>query len=756
MRQIAWLLIIGPALFYACSTTKSLSDGEVLYTGSKIKLEKVEGKKDWKIEESAKKYSSLYWELWDTPNGAVFGLPRLQGIPMRLWIYNLFYTEKERGFSRWMQRNFGEEPITIQDVSPGLKVQKGINIYENFGHFGTTGSFDLKYNKKRNKAFVRYSFVVPKPYRYRSISFQKDSSQFPLFSSFVNYQGQSLLSTGDEFNLDILRKEKNQVWRYLKNQGYYYLEEDHIQIDADTTVGKKQIDLILRISDQLPEVVYQPQKISQLQFAINQNSQDSANEKYYYWNYGRVRKKMINGILKVQRGKYYSLRNNNESIRNLSELGIFTNPLINYTTESPDSLSLKSTVSVNALDATSVGFNIKGNYKTAGYIGPSVGLTFGQLNVFGGAENLSIDADFYYDFPIGAFSENISNSSGFSLRTALSAPLIKSPLKFIGTKYSLPKQQLTLNVDFNDRKDFFTMVGWNAAYGFTWKSAPKITHRLDLINAVYSDIINSTPRFDTLVAENPLLRASLTDQFILGSKYTFLYDDRSSDNRRFDLFFEGTIDLSGNALSLLNSVFTNRQNGEKKFLGVTFSQYASFQYDFRAYWKLGLYNQLVFRNIVGVGLSYGNSIQMPYIKQFFIGGTNSLRPITARTVGPGKYIESERAEVNQVGDLKFEWNLEYRFRLFWRLNGALWSDAGNIWLLKEDPNRPNSGVRWDRVFEDSYLTAGVGLRLNVNFLTVRFDYGAVVYVPVLPDGQKWLWQNKQPFWYPVIGFGYPF
>jgi outer membrane protein assembly factor BamA len=147
---------------------------------------------------------------------------------------------------------------------------------------------------------------------------------------------------------------------------------------------------------------------------------------------------------------------------------------------------------------------------------------------------------------------------------------------------------------------------------------------------------------------------------------------------------------------------------------------------------------------------------MPYIKQFFIGGTNSLRPITARTVGPGRYVELGRAAGNQVGDLKFEWNLEYRFRLFWRLNGALWSDAGNIWLLKEDPNRPNSGVRWDSVFEDSYLTAGVGLRLNVNFLTVRFDYGAVVYVPVLPDGQKWLWQNKQPFWYPVIGFGYPF
>lgn len=675
---------------------------------------------------------------------------------MRLWIYNLFNTPNNRGFSRWMQRNFGEEPITLEDISPGLKVQKGINIYENFGHFGTTGSFNLKYNKRRNKAHVHYSFLIPKSYKYRNITFKMDATDYPIYNSFFSYQSQSLLNPLDEFDLDVLKNEKKQIWRHLKDEGYFYLKEEDIQVDADTTVGRKQIDLVVRIADDLPSPVYQRQKINKVQFSIDQNTKKPKSEKFYYWEYGRVRRKMIDRVIKLSRGNFYSLKNNNESIRNLSEIGIFANPIINYTNHSPDSLTLNSTISVNALDETSVGFNIKGNYKTAGYIGPSIGLNFGQLNVFGGAENFSVDADFYYDFPIGAFSENISNSSGLSLRSTLSAPLIKSPFKFISTTHTLPKQQITLNVDFNDRKDYFTMIGWNASYGFTWKSAPKITHRLDLINAVYSDIISSTPRFDTLVAENPLLKASLIDQVILGSKYSFLYDTRSSENRRFDLFFEGTVDLSGNALSLLNSVFTKRQNGEKKFLGVTFSQYALFHYDFRMYWKIGLYNQLVFRSIAGVGLSYGNSIQMPYIKQFFIGGTNSLRPITARTIGPGKYFESERAEVNQVGDLKFEWNLEYRFRLFWRLNGAIWSDAGNIWLLEEDPNRPNSGVRWDRIFEDSYLTAGVGLRLNVNFLTVRFDYGAVLYVPGLEDGQRWIWQNRQPFWYPVIGFGYPF
>lgn len=755
MRQIVYLFILLAMICVSCSTTKSLSEGDVLYTGSRIQLKRVDYNDDWKIEQSAKKLSTLYWELWDTPNSAIMGLPRFQGIPTRLWIYNLFYTEKKRGFSRWMQRNFGEEPITINDVSPGLKVQKGINIYENFGHFGSTGNYYLKYNKKKNKAYIRYSFLIPKAYTYRNIAFEKDPTKYSINNSFMNYQSKSILNPDDEFNLDILKKEKNEIWTHLKNDGYYFIKEDDIKIDADTTVGYKQIDLIVSIDDSLSDPVYRRQIIDDVELSIDQIKQNSESDKYYYWDYGRVRKKMMNHIIRVSEGDYYSLQKNKESVRNLTELGIFSNPQIKYINKGEDSLNLISQVKLNSIDASTVGFNIRGNYKTAGYIGPSVGLTFGQLNVFSGAENLNVEADVYYDFPIGAFKERISNSSGFSLRSMLSAPLIKTPFKFIRTTYALPKQHISFNFEFNDRKDYFTMVGWNTSYGFTWKSTPNITHRLDLVNATYSDIINSTPRFDTLVAENPLLRTSLVDQFIIGSNYTFIYDNRSTEDKRLGLFFEGKVDLSGNTANLLNSVFTRRENGEKKLLGVKFAQFVQFQYDFRAYWRLGTYNHLVFRNIAGIGLHYGNSSQMPYIKQFFIGGTNSLRPITARSVGPGRYLEFDRGEVNQVGDLKLEWNLEYRFRLFWKLNGAIWSDAGNIWLLKEDPNRPGSGVRWGKIFEDSYLTAGVGVRLDVKFITLRFDYGAVIYAPIFPNGLKWLWENKLP-WFPVVGFGYPF
>jgi len=147
---------------------------------------------------------------------------------------------------------------------------------------------------------------------------------------------------------------------------------------------------------------------------------------------------------------------------------------------------------------------------------------------------------------------------------------------------------------------------------------------------------------------------------------------------------------------------------------------------------------------------------MPYIRQFFIGGTNSLRPLNARSVGPGRYLEFEKGEVNQVGDIKLEMNIEYRIRLGSRLNAAIWSDMGNIWLLNEDTKRPNSGIRWNKIIQDSYLTAGVGLRLDLKFIVLRYDYGALLYAPIFTDGYKWIWQNKLPLWGSVIGFGYPF
>jgi len=748
------LILIMSYLLLSCSGTKHLPKGEYLYVGTKqAKLEKVKYDDKWKIWQGGTKRSIVYFNLWDLPNGSL-GFPFFRSLPSRLILYNWFYTEKEKGFSHWMQNNFGEDPVTISKINPELKAEKVKNLYENWGHFGTTAQFNIRYRKKRPIATVYYKFLIPKAYTYRRIDYVVDSLQESIHESFRLYRAMALVNAGDEFDLDKIKKEKSSLLNHFHDHGYYYLRDNDLTVLADTTVGNKQIDLRIGFAKNLPITHFRKQTIASKTLTIESLLQPYQDDKYYHWPAGKIKRRVLDSLVRVRPGDLYSFNNVRMTVRNLSELGMFSNPLVSFSIDQHDSLKLNSKVSTNVMDATTIGFNAKANYKNVGYIGPSVGMNFSQLNVFGGAENLNIDLDAYYDFPIGVFKERISKSSGLSLRASLSAPLIRPPFRFIKQTYSLPKKFIAFRAELNDRKDYFNLIGWNASTGMVWTSSPKISHRLTVLDATYSNIINPTAKFDSLTVDNPALANSLIDQFIFGSNYTFKYDNSSLVDKLVGTYFEGKIELDGNILSVISK--TNSETGLKESFGIPFSQLAQLSYDFRAYLKIGEKGQLAFRNLGGIGFAFGNSNQMPYIRQFFIGGSNSLRPINARSSGPGRYIELDQNEVNQVGDMKLEWNLEYRVKIAPKLNGAIWTDVGNIWLLKEDPARPYSAVRWNKIFQDSYLTAGLGLRIDAGFLMLRADYGVVLYAPIFIDGYKWVWQNKLPLWGPVIGFGLPF
>jgi outer membrane protein assembly factor BamA len=753
MKRIFTIFLL-ICLLSSCSGTKHLPEGESLYVGTRqMKFIKKDYGEKWKIKDAGKKRTEVYFNLWDLPNGSL-GFPVFRMIPFRLMAYNFYYTEKDKGFSHWMMNNFGEPPVTISKIDPALKAEKIKNLYENWGHFGTTVNYQVKYNEKGTLGRIYYQFLIPKSYTYRDIDYIVDSMQLPIKESFFRHRKNSLLLSGDEFELDKIKTEKNNIIIHLNNHGYYFLREKDIVILADTSVGNRQIDLRISMSDNLSAVHFQKQMIVNQTISIDSIVQQSDSGKYYRWSSGRVKKSLLDSIVKVHPGDDYSFARVKTSIRNLGELGIFSKPLVSVSVADNDSIKLNSEVSVQTLDETTVGLNAKANYKNIGYIGPSIGVSFGQLNLFGGAENLMIDLDGFYDFPIGVFKERVSNASGFTFNSTLSAPMIRPPFRFIRQTYSLPKKFITFRIEYNDRKDYFKLISWNASTGFSWTSSPKISHKLNLISATYSNIINSTAKFDSLTADNPSLAVSLTDQFIIGSNYTFKYDNLAMKNKIIGTYFEGKLELDGNLLSLISK--KDPVTGQKKPFGIPFSQLAQVSYDFRIYLKLNASSQLAFRHIGGIGVAYGNSTNMPYINQFYIGGSNSLRPINARSVGPGRYLELNEGEVNQVGDLKLEWNLEYRLKLGPRLNLAAWTDAGNIWLLKEDPNRPYSEVRWNKIFQDSFLTSGLGVRLDISFITVRFDYGAVLYGPIFVDGSKWIWQNKLPLWGAVVGFGMPF
>lgn len=749
-------MILFSSILTGCSTTKSLSEGEVLYRGERIGFNKYPDTASWKVEISSEKFANVYWALWDSPNGALFGMPVTIFYPARLFIYNDFYNEKTKGFNYWVRENFGEPPKTISFINPEIKLQKGVSIFEEYGHFGTTGHFKLNYNKRRNKAYIRYYFDIKKGYRYRNVTFG-GLPQYPhLDTKVIDFGKTSVLTPDTEFNLYKIRTEKSNLVALLQDSGYYFLMDKNIIISADTTIGAKRLDLRMGVEKNLPKAYYQQQYLNSIHLAIDSIPQDIKIREFYTWEYGKIKSKVLDSLIDIKSNSRYSLSDTKRTNFLLSELGVFSSPRIEYSINPNDSTLLDPTITLNSLDATNIGFNIRGNYKNTGYIGPSIGFTFRQLNLFHGAENLAVNGDIYYDFPIGVYKSRVSDSYGFSLRSTLIKPLLASPFKFITHKYSLPKQFYKFSIEWNVRKNYFNLTTINASYGWTWKQNSNVTHTFGVIDITLSTINEPTKKFNDLVDANPILKATLVNQFLFGPYYEFNIKNKASTFKRWSYNYTGRIDFSGNALNLISTVFTNQPTGEQRFLGLKYAQYTRISSQIVTNYHISKTHQLVFRNVTGIGLAYGNSAEMPFIKQYFIGGTNSLRPFSARVVGPGRYFQTDPAEVNQLGDLKIEFNVEFRMPLVWKLNLAIFSDMGNIWLLRPDPARPGGEIRWNKIAQDSYLTTGMGVRLDMGYLVLRADLGMVVYSPVFNQGKRWVWEADKIQWAPIIGIGYPF
>ncbi|MGW8317238.1 MAG: translocation and assembly module lipoprotein TamL, partial [Bacteroidales bacterium] len=471
----------------------------------------------------------------------------------------------------------------------------------------------------------------------------------------------------------------------------------------------------------------------------------------------RVKERLLSRAIRIEQDSLYALENTKRSMRNLSSLGIFGNPLITYAVEPEDSTRIDANISLGTADLFSMGLNSNLTIKHTGYIGPNLGVFATQKNLFGGGEILTIALDGYMDFPYGVFKDRVQRSSGFKATASLSTPMLRTPLPIALRSVGIPRRSITIGVELNNRKDFFRLVEWKASYGLSWHRNSKIDHTINLVNLTYAYLIESSPEFDELVNQSALVQRSYQSQFILGPSYIFTFNNTLDQTKRFRTYYRGEVETAGNLLEGIYRLGGNKEQN-KEFLGVPFSQYVRLYSDFRAYLRLGNRptTMLVFRNVFGWGAAYGNSLAVPYTRKFFIGGSNSLRPITARVVGPGRYLEFDEAAYNQVGDIKIENNLEFRFKIWYIFHGALWSDLGNIWLMHEDPERPGSGIRWGKLLQDSYFTTGAGLRVDLGFLVVRADYGFILYLPSLPEGYRWLWQNKAPFRGLVFGVGYPF
>jgi outer membrane protein assembly factor BamA len=556
-----------------------------------------------------------------------------------------------------------------------------------------------------------------------------------------DYLAHSLIIPGKSFHLDELAREKQLLWEHLQNQGYFHLRKNQILMVADTTVGEGQVDLEYSIQSDEPDRVCQKVYVHDVRVEMDDDL--------------KLKKHLMESTLAVKPDSLYSYEDSQKTIRNLNGLGMFNEPLITYQLLPGDSSQVNALVKLKTTDMFSLGMQSDANLKNTGYIGPDLGFSATQKNLFGGAEHLTLSVSGYMDFPYGIMNHRVSRSYGYRVGANLSAPVRRLDF-LIRHAVVTPRKFLSLDYEKNRRIDYFTITEWKAATGLKWHSSSRVSHQINLVNMNYASLVDTTAEFSAMLEENEAARNSYRDQFILGPSYTFTYNNTLNKTSRFMTYYRFGVETSGNLLNGLYSL-AGKTGKDKEFLRVKFNQYVRMRSDFRVYYRLGKgSSQLVFRNVLGYGSAYGNSNYLPYTRLFYIGGSNSLRPLTARVVGPGRYLEFNEAAYNQVGDIKIENNLEYRFKIWYILYGALWGDLGNIWLSREDPERPGSGIQFNSILRDSYFNAGGGLRIDLDFLVVRADYGLILYAPFFTKGTGWVWQNKLPLHGLVLGIGYPF
>lgn len=748
------LYFFGIIIFFAsCSTTKGLTDDQNLYYGSKIKFESTTDK----LSSGQKKdfEDELEALLRPKPNS------KFLGMPIKLWIYNSFNPKhKSKGLGHWIQTKFGEPPVIA--ATSALEKNRAVfqNRMENRGFFRDTVTFDT--TVKNRKLTATYTVTVDGRYRIRNVTFPGDSSV--LSKRIARISKGTLLKPKRPYDLDNIKKERERIDARLKERGFFYFSPDDLIIDIDSAVGDHQVDMYVDIKKTTPPEAQQVYKIKDVivyaDFDI-QGDTSLANAKITkYGGYKivdpnhRFQPKVFSRTLVFKPGEVYNRRDHNLSLNRLTTLGVYK--FVKARFEPADTVKgnyLNAFYYLTPTEFKSIRFEATALSRSNSTTGTELSLNWRHRNFFKGAELFTVGAYGGAETQVStAYTTNIFRYGG---DLNLYIPRIISPIHLPVKGAFVPKTRFRLAYEVFNSSAEYTLTSMIGSAGYQWKNTIRNEHQLTLININYVQPTNVTQLYrDSVIAKYPYLSHTIDTQFIIGSIYNFNYNTQNVPNfKRNNYYFNGNLDLSGNILGLLTGA---KASDPKEIFGTPFSQYFRAEIDVRHYYNLRRMKSFNTRFNAGIGYAWGNSKQMPYIKEFFAGGTSDIRAFRSRTLGPGSYYNSQAETLGytleQAGDIKLELNLEYRAKLFSIVRWAAFADMGNVWTLRKDINRPGSQFSGDFLNQIA-VGAGLGLRFDVNILVLRFDVAFPVRKPWL-EGNKWDFDFSEPVY--NIAIGYPF
>lgn len=715
------------ACLISCSTTKVLQDNEYRLAKNEIEI----------LNDKHFNPNQLQAYLKQKPNSYfIFGWNPF------LNVYN-WQNGKGKGWDKFVTK-IGVAPVVYEAEQVDNSILNLENRLEYLGYFDS--KVESRISVKRKKVNVTYEVTLGKRYPIKQLSITlPEGGEFS--EAFLKDTSAMTVKVGDYLSESALEAETERSSADMRNKGFYTFNKNYYFFEADTLTCPDSALLHLTVHE----------------YTRNETAKEAEPIRKFYFNdvsitYPKtlkIKDKVLKELNTIIPGAPYSSDIVNQTYSRLASLRVFNSVNIGMTKADTNLVDCSISLSQSKLQGFKV--NLEGSTNSSGLLGVSPQLSYYHKNIFRGGEwlNLSFMGNFQFKFNDSVRSNEFGVSAGLSFPKFF-------PLPYRYFKGAIPRTDINLSYNYQDRPEYTRNI-ISTSYGYNGRVGDRFYYQAYPLQLNIVRLFNLDPDFYKTLANDPFLRYAYQDHFDLGSGMTLYYTTDAASIPTASFFYTRfQFDIAGNMLSLFKPLMKRDQDGFATIWNTPYSQFVRSEITLGRTWIFGRNGgqAIATRLLAGAGYAYGNSSALPFEKHFYGGGSNSLRGWQARTVGPGlSPMDTSFVIPNQTGDMKLEANVEYRFNMFWKVAGAVFVDAGNVWTLKDDGTQAGkeSMLRWDTFGESIAANWGVGLRLNFGFMLLRLDLGLKVHDPAREI--KWVGPDqwfKRDGYALHFGVGYPF
>ena len=701
--------------------------------------------------------------------------------------------DKDSPIFRESLRDIGEEPVILDSSLTSQTVQQLNKYLFSKGFFNCKVKDTVQLDRKGKKATVIYKLMPGIPYIISKITYQMEDEK--LGALLLKDTIGSLLKRGDNYDTEKLVQERQRITSLALNSGYYYFENAYLNFDIDSANANHSVSINVRLkkfsrafsssNDSLVLVNHTRYKINHVYFIPEAvlgdlreiNFKDTLRVKnsdliFLLNKPMQYRPSVFASNVDIHSGHIFRKDTAEITYKALLGLGIFKNVSVQFFPSKDFNNRLDCYIVCNPLIKQSITAETEG-INTSGNLGVDGSLIYQNRNFFKGGElvELKLQGAFIaqQQFSSDKTTDFTSihktfNTLQFGPEATFSVPRAFFPFSlFPFRKEMSPHTFVRSSVNFQSRSEFVRVIT-DVDYGFSFKTSNnRIRHEIIPFQVYLVDAtLNSAFAEDLRSLNDAFLLNSFLNHITTISRYGFSFSSRQNSNTSTKpvSYLRVGLQSSGNLLRQYFKMTNGKQDSLGRYLlfDIPFAQFLKGDIDYRIYVPLHKKTRLVYRLAGGIGKPLANLNVLPYEQSFFSGGPNSIRAWRARTLGPGSYDPSDNTtRYDKIGDILLEGNIEYRFHIIKSLNGAFFADAGNIWRLEKDPTKPNGEFLVDRFVDQIAIGGGIGLRLDLNFFVLRFDFAAPFRDPKYDTGKRWTF-DKEPWKETVVNFGigYPF